>query len=863
MSDQLFKQALSLHQNGQFAQAQGLYEKILAIQPGNADALHLLGVIAYQTRDHQRAVDLINKAIARYPHNATFYSNRGLALTELQQFSAAIDSYEKAIAIDPKLAEAYYNRGLAMEAFKEPDRAIASYNKAIAIKTDYAQAWSNRGNALQTLKQFEAAIASYDQAISIIPDYAQSWSNRSVALKELGRFKDAILSSDKAIAIDPFFAEAYCNRGIALKELHLFEEALSNYDQAIAIKPDYAEAFFNRGIALHELNQFDAAITSYNRAITIKADYAEAYSSRGAALHMMKQLEAAIASHNQAIAIRPDYADAFSNRGVTLQELKQFDAAIASYNHAIAIKPDHAEAFSNRGLALQELKQFDAAIASYEQAIRIRPDEPYAYYNLGNALSEIKLLDGALASYHKAFSINPDYDYLPGAYLHSKMMICDWISYDDLSNLLVSKIENREKASAPFPLLAVINSPSVLQHAASIYVEDKYPAHFMADDMIIHPRHDRIRIGYFSAEYHTHATMQLMVELFEKHDRSKFEIIAFSIGPDPQEDVMRRRIASAADRFIDVRTISDQAVATLSRELEIDIAVDLKGFTQDSRTGVFSFRAAPIQVNYLGYPGTMGAEYMDYLIADTIVVPEESQQYYSEKIVYLPNSYQVNDAEQKIADKAYTRKDSGLPKTGFVFCCFNNNYKITPATFDGWMRILERVEGSALWLYGDNPLVSENLRMEAVRRGVEADRIVFARRLPLPEHLARHRSADLFLDTFPCNAHTTASDALWAGLPLLTCIGQSFAGRVAASLLNAVHLPELITHSQEEYEAMAIELATNPEKLKKIRRKLEINRRSLPLFDSNLFARHIEAAYEAMYERYRRDLPPDHIYVQP
>jgi predicted O-linked N-acetylglucosamine transferase (SPINDLY family) len=296
--------------------------------------------------------------------------------------------------------------------------------------------------------------------------------------------------------------------------------------------------------------------------------------------------------------------------------------------------------------------------------------------------------------------------------------------------------------------------------------------------------------------------------------------------------------------------------------LEVDIAVDLKGFTVDARTDIFSYRAAPIQVNFMGYPGTMAAEYMDYLVADSILVPQQYQQFYTEKIVYLPDSYQVNDTKRQIADKIFTRKELGLPETGFVFCCFNNNYKITPDIFDCWMRILQRLEGSVLWLYVDNEQASANLRKEAVRRGVDADRLVFAGRMPLPEHLARHRSADLFLDTLPCNAHTTASDALWAGLPVLTRIGESFAGRVAASLLNAVHLPELITSSQDEYEASAIELATDPVKLNEIRRKLDKNRLAAPLFDSGLFTRHIEAAYLEMYERYHLDLPPDHIYVK-
>jgi predicted O-linked N-acetylglucosamine transferase (SPINDLY family) len=351
-----------------------------------------------------------------------------------------------------------------------------------------------------------------------------------------------------------------------------------------------------------------------------------------------------------------------------------------------------------------------------------------------------------------------------------------------------------------------------------------------------------------------------MAELFERHDRAKFEWVAFSFGPDAKDE-MRKRVSTAFDRFIDVRNRSDMDIAHLSRSLEIDIAVDLKGFTYDMRVGIFSYRAAPVQVGYLGYPGTMGAAYIDYLIADGTLIPQSSQQHYSEKIAYLPNSYQVNDRKRAIADKAFTRRELGLPDAGFVFCCFNDSYKITPHTFNGWMRILKRVPESVLWLLEGNRAAGDHFRKLAEQSGVSAQRLIFATRLPLAEHLARHRTADLFLDTFPCNAHTTGSDALWAGLPLLTCMGEAFASRVAASLLNAIDLPELITTTQEQYEALAVELATDAERLGQIRRKLQSNRLNAPLFDSELFARHIENAYSQMYERYQADLPPEHIHV--
>jgi predicted O-linked N-acetylglucosamine transferase (SPINDLY family) len=353
-----------------------------------------------------------------------------------------------------------------------------------------------------------------------------------------------------------------------------------------------------------------------------------------------------------------------------------------------------------------------------------------------------------------------------------------------------------------------------------------------------------------------------MAELFESHDKERFELFAFSFGPDSQDE-MRQRVSRAFDRFIDVRFMSDMEVARMARELEIDIAIDLKGYTQDARPGIFSYRCAPVQVNYLGYPGTMGAEYMDYLIADKVLIPAESQTHYTENIVYLPHSYQVNDTKRVISDRTFTKAELGLPETGFVFCCFNNSYKITPTTFDSWMRILKAVEGSVLWLLEDSASATHSLQRQAQARGVQANRLIFAKRMPLSEHLARHRLADLFLDTLPYNAHTTCSDALWAGLPVLTLPGVSFAARVSASLLEAIELPELIAHSQADYEQLAIEFALNPARLTGVREKLASKRLTAPLYNTPLFTQHLESAYRQMHERHLAGCATGPIFIKP
>jgi protein O-GlcNAc transferase len=751
--------AVALHQKGQLGQAEVIYRQLLGIDPTNADALHLLGVIAQQTGDLTSAVDIISQAIQVNPHVAIYYSNLGNALQELKQL----------------------------------DAAVAIYDKAIALKPDYAEAYYNRGDALQELKQFDAAVASYDKAITLQPDYA----------------------------------EAYSNRGIALKEQKQFDAAVASYDKAIALKPDMAKAYSNQGNALKELKQFDAAVASYDKAITLQ----------------------------------PDFADAYYNRGIALKELMQLDAAVASYDKAIEIKPGYAEDYYNRGAALQDLKQLKAALISYDKAIEIKPDYAEAFYNRGNALKELKQLDAAVASYDKAIELKPDVDYLFGTRLHLKMQMCDWQDFEFNISELSRKVRSGEKASPSFPILALPLALSEQRLAAEIYVADKYPYDASLGPLHKSARQQKIRIGYYSADFHNHATTYLMAELFERHDKDTFELIAFSYGPDTKDE-MQERVSQAFDQFINVTAMSDKAIAQLSRELGIDIAVDLKGYTQSERPGIFSYRAAPVQVSYLGYPGTLGADYIDYLIADKTLIPQESQKHYSEKIVYLPNSYQVNDRQRVISPKQLTRRELGLPQDSFVFCCFNNNYKITKDVFDTWIRILRAVDQSVFWLLEDNPIAATNLQKEAEQRGLDPARLVFAKRMDLPEHLARHRAADLFLDTLPYNAHTTASDALWAGLPVLTCMGESFASRVAGSLLNAIGLPELVTETPTDYEALAIELATNPAKLKAIKVKLEKNRLTTPLFDTAVFAKDIETAYSKMYEQYQADLFPDHIYVK-
>ncbi len=711
---------------------------------------------------------------------------------------------------------------------EDPEQAIQLYTRAINLRPGQATAYYKRGNLLKDRNQLEAALASYDQALALDPDYAN----------------------------------AFCNRGVVLGRLNRPDEALANYDQAIALNPGDALAYYNRGNLLKDRNQMEAALASYDQAVALDPGYANAFCNRGVVLGILHRPDEALASYDRAIALNPGSALAYYNRGDVLRELKRLNEALASYNEAIAVRSDYAEAYCNRGVLLLELKEWDAALLSFNRCIELDSGIFHAYHNRGHALINMKQHAAAIASYDRAFILDPDFRFLFGTCRHAKMHICDWGELESDVDRLTAGILADARVSPPFAILALLNSAELQHRAARIWVGSEHPAEHSLPPIPRHPTRDKIRLGYFSADFYDHPVAVLSAEFLETHDRSKYEVTAFSFGPDTQDNV-RKRLELAFDRFIDVRGKSDQEIALLARSLSIDIAVDLGGHTGSSRTRIFALRAAPVQINYLGYPGTMGAEYMDYLIGDRTVVPDAHQQHYTEKIIYLPNSYLPHDSSRAIANTACTREDLGLPPAGFVFCCFNNNYKITPETFDSWMRILRRVENSVLWLSRNNPTAESNLRREALLRGVDAGRLIFADRMSsLPEHLARQRVADLFLDTRPYNAHATALDALWAGLPVLTCVGEGFASRVAASLLNAIELPELITATPTQYENLAVQLAASPELLAEIRQKLARKRLNTSLFDTRAFTKHLEAAYTKACERYQQNLPPEHIYVQ-
>ena len=684
---------------------------------------------------------------------------------------------------------------------------------------------------------------------------------KAQTFQRAGRFQEAIAICSRVLKAVPRDLNVTYLMAMLQAQVGDFAQAATFFEAALAIKPDFTDARFNLAYALNLLGRHEAAIPHYAEILRVNFRHGGARLNYSNCLKETGRYFEALASYDELLRILPQSAEAHSNRALVLEKLRRLDEALAGYDKAISLEPDHVEAHSNKGVALQKLKRFDEAIDCYERAIAIKPDFAEAYANLGNLFREMKRYEDASARYDSALTLKPDHDYLLGAFAHTCMLMCDWSRFEEHLLMLEQGVQANRKVSDPFSFLSLHGSSASQASVARRFAQDRFPDHSTLGPIARRPAaHDRIRLGYFSADLHDHATAYLMAEMFERHDRNRVEVIAFSFGPET-DDPMQGRLKDAFDQFLDVRFQSDREIAQLAREMEIDIAIDLKVFTADSRPQIFAERCAPVQVNYLGFPGTMGAPYMDYIVADRVLIPPESQSHYQERIVYLPGSYQVNDTRRQISDRIFTRDEVGLPPEGFVFCCFNKNYKITPATFESWMRILTQVEGGLLWLLEDSPVVSNNLRREAELRGVDGARLIFAKRMALPDHLARHRLAGLFLDTLPYNAHTTASDALWAGLPVLTQMGDAFAGRVAASLLTAVGLPELIATSTSDYETCAIRLATDPEALALIQQRLVDTRLTSQLFDTKLFVRHLEAAYGVMHERHHAGLGPEHIFV--
>ena len=855
----LYLSAVALFQLRRLPESLRQYDKVLKVKPDHAIAINERGAVLAEMKEYDQAIAAFQKAVALDPKFADAYLNIGNLFGELKRYEQAKASFDKALQLNPRLARAWSGLGDVLCKRNLFDEAFSAFEKALNLEADLAAAWLGRGNVYTALKQFDSALAAYDRALSAEPDLAEAWLGRGNVLSGLRQYDSAFTAYDRALSLKPNLAEAWLGRGKIYSELKQYDNALAAYDRALDLKSDLGEAWLGRGNVHTELKQYDNAFAAYDRALSLDSDLAETWLGRGNVYAELKQYDNAFAAYDRALSLEPNLAQAWLGRGNVYAELKQYDDAFAAYDRALNLEPDLAQAWLGRGNVCAGLKQYDDAFAAYERALSLKSDLAEAWLGRGKVCTDLRQYDKAFAAYERALSLEPDSKYVEGLRLISKMHLCDWTNLGVEISDLLSRPRERKPAT-PFVLLLISSSSEDQLRCAKAFVEDQgsFPALWKNEIY----SHDRIRIAYLSSDFHEHATAYLMAGLFEQHDEARFEVTAVSFGP-AQNSHMRQRIESGVEHFVDVRNESDQEIAEFIRQREIDIVIDLKGFTTEARYDVLARRAAPLQVNYLGYPGTMGADYIDYIIADPTIIPKENFSSYTECVVWLPDSYQVNDSQRRISEVGQSRRECGLPENAFVYCCFNNPYKILPDIFDVWMRLLRANENSVLWLFEKHPAASANLCREAEKRGVSAERLIFASQMALPDHLARHRHADLFLDTLPYNAHTTASDALWSGVPVLTCLGTTFAGRVAGSLLTAVGLDELITSSVEEYEAMALQLAREPSHLAALKDRLLRNRSTYPLFNTERFARNIETAFLTMWERYQRGLSPEAFAVAP
>lgn len=765
------------------------------------------------------------------------------------QLQNAANLYQQILQRQP--AHAGSLNMLGVVAFSSGAHADAKrlLSEAVRLLPQDAGARVNLALALTECGEPQAALDRIEEALTLNPSMPAALMNRVPILVKAGRYEEALQRADELIAAGNSYSELEVNRGIALLELGRIEEAIHCLEKVLQTSPEHINALNGLARAHLTAEQTDSAIQYAERAIKINPTNTDAYFTKAQAMVSQGNLKLAAIELNQAVQQQPRNPQILETYANCLAELHEYKSAMEHAEKALAINPKNAKAYWAGGKAAAGLLQHADAIENYKKALDINPELKEVH--ISKAISEIELKD-----YASAIQSLKHGNATPLEIQVTLMPVCDWHAFGDISK---TSYEDIVRKSTPFPILAIIDDPELHLNIARSYLSRIHCADTQSRNF---PKRtaEKLKIGYFSADFCNHATMCLMSELFESHDRDNFEIYAFSYGSS-RKDAIREKVIKNVHEFHDVSDLTDQEAAALSRSRNIDIAIDLKGFTIAGRIGIFAERCAPIQVSYLGYPGTTGADYMDYVVADKVVLPAEIQPFFTEKVVYMPHSYQVNDSQRAIASKKFTRAELGLPDDAFVFCCFNNNYKILPDTLDGWIRILNAVPNSVLWLFKDNDAAAENLAREAQERGLAPERLIFAPRFRLDEHLARHAAADLFIDTLPCNAHTTTSDALWAGLPVLTQAGRSFAARVAASLLTAVGLPELITTSQAEYEAMAIRLATHPDELKALRDKLQVQRVSSPLFDGKRFTRDLETAYRMMLERYEAGLPPAPISV--
>lgn len=732
---------------------------------------------------------------------------------------------------EPRQASAaHHRRGLEHLAANRLEPALAELERALDLAPGNHEFANSLGNACRAAGNRERAADCYRRALRFAPRHVPSLFNLAVIEREAGRLDKAEEYFRRVLELSPEDHEALLHLGTLLQLRSSAEEAAQVLRRALRQAPGNAFAHHQLGLACKGLGRLDEAMECFG----------------------------------QALQLDPDLAEAHNDLANLLQEEGRLDEAVVHYRTAVRLAPEAAIAANNLGSALVRQGKLDEAQACFRNCIELAPEMAIAHFNLATIHSLRGERDEALASYRTAERLRPEDAAIREGLLFELQNACDWSRFEELCERQRGSVQQQsETPISPFSLLSIPSTRAEqlrcarafsARHARAVARDRQAQGFRFRRD-----QKSRLTIGYLSADFHEHVTAYVMAELFELHDRSRFEVVAFSYGPDDGSP-MRARLARAFEHFEDIAPLSHSAAAASIHARGVDILVDLKGHTQHARTEITALRPAPLQVSYIGYPATMGAEFIDYLVADRFVIPEAHAADYAENLVRMPGSFFVVDRRRAVAATP-SRRELGLPEDAFVFCCFNQTYKILPQVFAVWMRLLAALPGSVLWLLEGSPRSTQNLRREARACGVAPERLIFAPKLPLDRHLGRVRAGDLFLDTAPYNAHTTASDALWVGVPVLTCAGETFAARVAGSLLSAAGMPELITHSMADYEALALRLARSPDTLGGLRRRLDANRRTAALFDTPAYVRDLEQAYARMWALHTSGIAPQRIDV--
>jgi protein O-GlcNAc transferase len=832
--------AVKHHQKGDLTKAETLYRKILKIAPENADALHLLGVIFHHSGKPDLAITLIKIAISIDSGQSVFYNNLGNVFLTEGNLGKAENCFQKAIQISLQYAEAHYGLGKTLHLQGRLDEAIDAYIEALRLNPEMTEAIINLGQANHSPRALDKVIASL----------------RKVNLKNPANVPASI-----------FLATAYLSQDKA-------EPAKCVLENVLAKEPTNVDALFKIALAEEKLNQLENAVFSYYRIINLNPNLPEAFINLGRVYKAMHNLNRAMASYQEALKVKPDIAEAHNNIGNILQLLGNLPEAIASFRKALEINPSYALALHNLGNTYQKMGQLEKAIDCYLNCLKFKSDFIPAHYHLGLAYQNQRKHEQAIGCFRKALLLRPDYAKATCYLFHQLQYLCDWDHFNELRDQIESAtLYSLQKAikpdESPFLCLSRRINPELDFQVAAAWSADiaqrvkDFSEYFTSNAITYHSwdaSKKKIVIGYLSNNFRNHPTSHLMSGMFRHHNRDDFDIFCYSFGDNDQSD-FRKQIQSDCDQFVEIGMFSHFEAAKRIHHDQVDILVDLAGFTHGHRLNIAAMRPAPIQVRWLGQAGTTGASFFDYIIMDTIVAPQNHASFYSEKLVHMPHCYQVNNGKQIISNKSWRNEDLGLPEDAFVFCCFCSRYKLDPTMFESWMRILKKVSNSVLWLIGGNITAEKNLKKHAQTGGVGPDRLIFARPLPKSEHLSRLQHADLALDTRIVNGAATTSDALWAGVPVLTLQGSHFASRMSSSILTAIGLPELITYNLETYETLAVHLAQNSEGLNNIRMKLAKNRLTQPLFDTRRFTTNLERAYKKMWKIFLAGEKPRRIKV--